>query len=199
MTQENLRPSIEEFKTRFAKTFRFSPYPVYDDETAYEQNDVVLWLSPMYQWGAYKALQESIGNLPSNTTYWKQDDTVNLNSFVMDSDIEEAMSEAQAWFPEHAPMVHDEYVTCFLLLTAHFLIKDWQASHQGLNASGAGGILLSRTAGKMSASYAVSTLLQQNPQWQALVDTWWGLKAMTIMARYNVGNVIGVQGAFTPY
>ena len=48
MTQENLRPSIEEFKARFAKTFRFSPYPVYDAETAYEQNDVVLWLSPMY-------------------------------------------------------------------------------------------------------------------------------------------------------
>ena len=199
MTQENLRPSIEEFKARFAKTFRFSPYPVYDPETVYEQNDVVLWLSPMYQWGAYKALQESTGNLPSNTTYWKQDDTVNLNSFVMDSDIEEAMSEAAAWFPEHAPMAHEEYVTCFLLLTAHFLIKDWQASHQGLNASGSGGILLSRTAGKMSASYAVSTLLQQNPQWQALVDTWWGLKAMTMLARYNVGNVIGVQGAFTPY
>lgn len=199
MTQENLRPTIEEFKARFAKTFRFSPYPVYDPETTYEQNDMVLWLSPMYQWGVYKALQESTGNLPSNTTYWKQDDTVNLNSFVMDSDIEEAMSEAAAWFPEYAPMVHDEYVTCFLLLTAHFLIKDWQASHQGLNASGSGGILLSRTAGKMSASYAVSTLLQQNPQWQALVDTWWGLKAMTMLARYNVGNVIGVQGAFTPY
>ena len=199
MTQENLRPTIEEFKARFAKTFRFSPYPVYDADTTYEQNDIVLWLSPMYQWGVYKALQESTGHLPSDTTYWKQDDTVNLNSFVMDSDIEEAMSEAAAWFPEHAPMVHDEYVTCFLLLTAHFLIKDWQASHQGLNASGSGGILLSRTAGKMSASYAVSTLLQQNPQWQALVDTWWGLKAMTMLARYNVGNVIGVQGAFTPY
>ena len=199
MTQENLRPTIEEFKARFAKTFRFSPYPVYDPETTYEQNDMVLWLSPMYQWGAYKALQENTDVLPSDTTYWKQDDTVNLNSFVMDSDIEEAMSEAAAWFPEHAPMVHDEYVTCFLLLTAHFLIKDWQASHQGLNASGSGGILLSRTAGKMSASYAVSTLLQQNPQWQALVDTWWGLKAMTMLARYNVGNVLGVQGAFTPY
>lgn len=198
MNQENVRPTIEEFKIRFAKTFRFSPYPVYDPETTYEQNDVVLWLSPAYQWGAYKALQESTGNLPSDTTYWKEEN-VNLNSFVMDSDIEEAMSEAAAWFPEHAPMVHDEYVTCFLLLTAHFLIKDWQAAHQGLNASGSGGILTSRTAGKMSASYAVSTLLQQNPQWQALVDTWWGLKAMTIMARYNVGNVMGVQGAFTPY
>lgn len=199
MTQENLRPSIEDFKTRFAKTFRFSPYPVYDPETTYEQNDMVLWLSTMYQWGVYKALQESTGNLPSDTNYWKQDDTVNLNAFVMDSDIEEAMAEAQAWFPENAPMVHDEYITCFLLLTAHFLIKDWQASHQGLNASGSSGILLSRTAGKMSASYAVSTLLQQNPQWQALVDTWWGLKAMTMLARYNVGNVMGVQGAFTPY
>lgn len=199
MTQENLRPSIEEFKARFAKTFRFSPYPVYDDETAYKQNDVVLWLSPMYQWGAYKAKADTTGVAPSDETVWHEDKSVNFNSFVMDSDIEEAMSEAAAWFPEHAPMVHDEYVTCFLLLTAHFLIKDWQASHQGLNASGSGGILLSRTAGKMSASYAVSTLLQQNPQWQALVDTWWGLKAMTIMVRYNVGNVMGVQGAFTPY
>ena len=198
MNQENVKPSIEEFKTRFAKTFRFSPYPIYDPETTYEQNDVVLWLSPAYQWGGYKALQESTDVLPSDTTYWKEE-PVNLNSFVMDSDIEEAMSEAAAWFPEHAPMAHEEYVTCFLLLTAHFLIKDWQASHQGLNASGSSGILTSRTAGKMSASYAVSTLLQQNPQWQALVDTWWGLKAVSIMARYNVGNVIGVQGAFTPY
>ena len=198
MNKENVRPSIVDFKTKFAKTFRFSPYPVYDPETVYEQNDVVLWLSPAFQWGAYKALQESTGNLPSDTTYWKEE-AVNLDSFVMDSDIEEAMDEAQAYFPEHAPMVHEEYVTCFLLLTAHFLIKDWQATHQGLNASGSSGILTSRTVGKMSAGYAVSTLLKQYPQWQALVDTWWGLKAVTLMSRYNVGNVMGVQGAFTPY
>ena len=198
MNQENVRPSIEEFKTKFAKTFRFSPYPVYDPETTYEQNDVVLWLSGNYEWGVYKALQEATDVLPSDKTYWVKE-TVNLDSFVMDSDIEEAMNEAQAWFPEHAPMLHEEYVTCFLLLTAHFLIKDWQATHQGLNASGSSGILTSRTVGKMSAGYAVSTLLQQYPQWQALVDTWWGLKAVTIMARYNVGNVVGIQGMFTPY
>ena len=117
----------------------------------------------------------------------------------MDSDIEEAMTEAAAYFPEYAPMEHDEFVTCFLLLTAHFLIKDWQATHQGLNASGASGILTFRRVGKMSAGYQVSTLLQMYPQWQALIDTWWGLKAMTLLARYNVGNVMGVQGAFTPY
>lgn len=198
MNKENTIPTITEFKTRFAKTFRFSPYPVYDEETVYEQNDQVLWLSESFQWGVYKALQESTGNLPSDDTYWKTVD-VNLDSFVMDSDIEEAMGEAAAYFPEYAPMVHDEYVTCFLLLTAHFLIKDWQATHQGLNASGASGILTSRTVGKMSAGYQVSTLLQMYPQWQALIDTWWGLKAMTLMARYNVGNVMGVQGEFTPY
>lgn len=199
MNNENIRPTITDFKIRFAKTFRFSPYPVYDPESTYEQNDVVLWLSPAFEWGAYKALQESTDVLPSDTDYWKKDDSVNFNSFVMDSDIEEAMIEASAYFPEHAPMVHDEYVTCFLLLTAHFLIKDWQATHQGLNASGSSGILTSRTVGKMSAGYAVSTLLKQYPQWQALVDTWWGLKAVTLMSRYNVGNVMGVQGMFTPY
>lgn len=198
MNQENTIPTIAEFKTRFAKTFRFSPYPVYDPETAYEQNDVVLWLSPAYVWGAYKAKQDNTGHLPDEEDYWREE-KVNLDSFVMDSDIQEAMGEAAAYFPEYAPMVHDEYVTCFLLLTAHFLIKDWQATHQGLNASGASGILTSRTVGKMSAGYQVSTLLQMYPQWQALIDTWWGLKAMTLMARYNVGNVMGVQGAFTPY
>lgn len=198
MNKENIRPSIEDFKTRFAKTFRFSPYQVYDPETTYEQNDTVLWLSEMYQWGVYKAKQETTGNNPSDTTYWEQL-TVNLDSFVMDSDIQEAMSEAAAIIPDFAPMQHEEYVTCFLLLTAHFLIQDWQATHQGLNASGASGIITARTVGKMSASYAVSTLLQQYPQWQALINTWWGLKAMTILARYNVGNVLGVQGAFTPY
>ena len=198
MNKENTRPSITDFKTRFAKTFRFSPYPVFDQETAYEQNDTVLWLSPMYQWGVYKAKQETTGNLPSDDTYWKEE-KVNLNSFVMDSDIEEAMSEAAAIIPDYAPMQHEEYVTCFLLLTAHFLIQDWQAAHQGLNASGSSGILTSRTVGKMSASYAVSSLLQQYPQWQALINTWWGLKAMTILARYNVGNIMNVPGAFTPY
>ena len=198
MNEENIRPSITDFKTRFAKTFRFSPYPVFDPETVYEQNDTVLWLSPMYQWGVYKAKQETTGNLPSDTTYWAEE-KVNLNSFVMDSDIEEAMSEAAAIIPDYAPMQHEEYVTCFLLLTAHFLIQDWQAAHQGLNASGSSGILTSRTVCKMSASYAVSSLLQQYPQWQALINTWWGLKAMTILARYNAGNIMNVPGAFTPY
>ena len=199
MNKENTRPTIEQFKVRFAKTFRFSPYPVYDDETAYGQNDMVLWLSEAYQWGVYKAKQDTIGVEPSDEDIWHEDKSVNLDSFVMDSDIEEAMTEAAAYFPEYAPMEHDEFVTCFLLLTAHFLIKDWQATHQGLNASGASGILTSRTVGKMSAGYQVSTLLQMYPQWQALIDTWWGLKAMTLLARYNVGNVMGVQGAFTPY
>lgn len=199
MNKENTRPTIEQFKVRFAKTFRFSPYPVYDDETAYGQNDMVLWLSETYQWGVYKAKQDTIGVEPSDEDVWHEDKSVNLDSFVMDSDIEEAMTEAAAYFPEYAPMEHDEFVTCFLLLTAHFLIKDWQATHQGLNASGASGILTSRTVGKMSAGYQVSTLLQMYPQWQALIDTWWGLKAMTLLARYNVGNVMGVQGAFTPY
>lgn len=199
MNKENTRPTIEEFKVRFAKTFRFSPYPVYDDETAYGQNDMVLWLSGAYQWGVYKAKQDTTGVEPSDEDIWTEDKSVNLDSFVMDSDIEEAMTEAAAYFPEYAPMEHDEFVTCFLLLTAHFLIKDWQATHQGLNASGASGILTSRTVGKMSAGYQVSTLLQMYPQWQALIDTWWGLKAMTLLARYNVGNVMGVQGAFTPY
>lgn len=198
MNQENLKPTITEFKTRFAKTFRFSPYPVYDNESEYGQNDVVLWLSDTFEWGGYKAKQETVGHLPDDEKYWEPI-KINFNSFVMDDDIEEAMLEASAYFPEHAPMVHDEYVTCFLLLTAHFLVKDWQASHQGMNASGASGILTSRTVGKMSAGYQVSTLLQMYPQWQALIDTWWGLKAMTLMARYNVGNIIGVQGAFTPY
>ena len=199
MNKENTRPTIEQFKVRFAKTFRFSPYPVYDDETAYGQNDMVLWLSEAYQWGVYKAKQDTIGVEPSDEDVWHEDKSVNLDSFVMDSDIEEAMTEAAAYFPEYAPMEHDEFVTCFLLLTAHFLIKDWQATHQGLNASGASGILTSRTVGKMSAGYQVSTLLQMYPQWQALIDTWWGLKAMTLLARYNVGNVMGVQGGFTPY
>lgn len=199
MNKENTRPTIEEFKVRFAKTFRFSPYPVYDNETEYGQNDMVLWLSGAYQWGVYKAKQDTIGIDPSDEDSWHEDKSVNLDSFVMDSDIEEAMTEAAAYFPEYAPMEHDEFVTCFLLLTAHFLIKDWQATHQGLNASGASGILTSRTVGKMSAGYQVSTLLQMYPQWQALIDTWWGLKAMTLLARYNVGNVMGVQGSFTPY
>lgn len=198
MNKQNTRPTIAEFKTKFAKTFRFSPYPVYDVETTYEKDDEVLWLSTMYQWGVYKAIEQSTGVSPSDTDFWKKEN-VNLDSFVMDSDIEEGMTEAAAIIPDFAPMEHEEYVTCFLLLTAHFLIQDWQATHQGLNASGNSGILTSRTVGKMSASYAVSTLLQQYPQWQALITTWWGLKAMTILARYNVGNVIGVQGAFTPY
>ena len=200
MNKENVKPSIEEFKIKFAKTFRFAPYPVYDNEATYAKDDIVLWLSDMYVWGGYKAKEDDItGIAPSDTEKWELDPNVNFNSFVMDSDIEEAMVEASAYFPEFSNMIHEEYVTCFLLLTAHFLIKDWQAAHQGLNASGSSGILTSRTVGKMSAGYAVSTLLKQYPQWQALVDTWWGLKAVTLMSRYNVGNIMGVQGMFTPY
>lgn len=194
----NERPTIEEFKRMFAKTFRFSPYKEYDSETAYNAEDTVLWLSDMYQWGVYKALIANEGVSPSDTATWEQI-TVDLRRFVMDSDIEEAMAEAAAIVPDKSPMIPAEYKQCFLLMTAHFLITDWQATNQGLNASGASGILTSRTVGKMSAGYSVSTLLQQYPQWQALITTWWGLKAMTLLARYNVGNAMGIQGAFTPY
>lgn len=167
---------------------------------AYPTDSIVLWLNTTtWQWGAYKSLIDDNYAMPSDTASWELDTTVNLRSFVMDSDIAEAMREAATVVPDHAPMICDEYKMCFLLMTAHFLITDWMATNQGLNASGTSGILTSRTAGKMSASYAVSPILNQYPQYQAYLTTPWGLKAITTLIRYNVGNMALLQGRFTSY
>lgn len=251
-------PTIEDFKTQFAKVFRFSPYEVWTQTTydkgaqvnldgrsyvslidnnstmptvpteepaadaepatwdilneynpdlptwvapiAYPKDDEVLWLNKKtWTWGVYKSLVEDNYAVPSDPDSWQQDTLVELNTFVMDSDITEAMREASTIVPHPSPMSCDDYQLCFLLMTAHFVITDWQAANMGLNASGTGGILTSRTAGKMSAGYAVSPILAKFPQYQMYLTTPWGLKAITTLMRYNVGNVLGFQGKFTSY
>lgn len=174
--------------------------PMWVAPIAYEAGAEVLWLNDTtWIWGVYQSLVSDNYTAPSDTTMWEPVEGVNLRQYVADSDIEEAMREAATVVPDHSPMICEEYQMCFLLMTAHFVITDWQAANAGLNASGTGGILTSRTAGKMSAGYAVSPILQQYPQYQMYLTTPWGLKAMTTILRYNVGNLIGVQGKFTSY
>lgn len=195
----HIRPTIIDFKKQYAKVFKFQPYGTWDALNTYSLNDKVLYLNlENYKWGIYKSKIDANDREPNDSTAW---DLTNesVKSFVMDIDIEEAMKEAETMCPQDAVLSKEDYAMIFLLLTAHFVVTDWQAMNQGINAAGAGGILVSRTVGKMSASYAVSTLLQMNPTWQIYLTTYWGIKAMSILARYNVGNLVGVQGMFTNY
>ena len=211
MVFRSLRDSNTDAITISQSWMRLAPIEiVYPDAVpwvepiAYMAGDKALYLDETtWTWAWYGNTVDDNYEPPSDESWTnlstQSPNPVLVTGFVKDADIEEAMREAATIVPDGTPMACNEYQMAFLLMTAHWVISDWQAKNLGMNASGASGILTGRAAGKMSASYAVSPLLQQNPLWQPYLTTPWGVKAIAILARYNVGNVMFVQGAFTRY
>lgn len=166
---------------------------------AYKKDDKVLAMStPDYAWHIYESLNDDNYAAPTDESMWnKTNDKV--NNFVSDSMIEEAFLEARTILPEGGIGEPEEYKAVFLLLAAHFLITDWQASNAGLNANGSSGIVLSRRVNDFNATYALNPILVQYPQYALLATTYWGQKALMLMSRHWVGNVITVDGSLTNY
>lgn len=190
---------LDTFKTYFCREagLEYQPYPTWDFEAVYNTDDKVIAMVN-FKPGVYVSLEDDNTTPPSNASKWEldEDETENLNSVILDSDILRAMGEASFKFNMRLfPKNRQEII--FLYLTMFFLVYDRQAAASGLNGNSAAGPVIHRTVGKMSVTYMESTLYKSNPSYEFLSSNEYGKKAYNLMAPFLRGGVRFFAGANT--
>ena len=191
--------ALDTFKTYFCREagLEYQPYPTWDFEAVYNTDDKVIALVN-FKPGVYVSLEDDNTTPPSNASKWELDEeeTENLDSVILDSDILRAMGEASFKFNMRLfPKNRQEII--FLYLTMFFLVYDRQAAASGLNGNSAAGPVIHRTVGKMSVTYMESTLYKSNPSYEFLSSNEYGKKAYNLMAPFLRGGVRFFAGANT--
>ena len=191
--------ALDTFKTYFCREagLEYQPYPTWDFEAVYNTDDKVIALVN-FKPGVYVSLEDDNTTPPSNASKWELDEeeTENLDSVILDSDIYRAMGEASFKFNMSLfPKNRQEII--FLYLTMFFLVYDRQAAASGLNGNSAAGPVIHRTVGKMSVTYMESTLYKSNPSYEFLSSNEYGKKAYNLMAPFLRGGVRFFAGANT--
>ncbi len=175
--------TAQEFKIQFP---RFTPeyLPVYTSGT-YFKDDIVY-----YEGLFYKCKKQSTTELPTTTSDWDlYNDTV-LN-YTQDSDILNAMAEANVNFNEGLFPSETTAKLVFMYLVAHYLTVDFN------NALGSGiiGIATSRSVGSVSESYTIPNWILNNAGLAPYATTGYGIKYATLIRPYLVGNFFIVKGS----
>jgi hypothetical protein len=175
--------TIAEFKTHFP---RFTPeyLPVYSSETYFKDNIVY------YEGLFYKVKVTSTTNPPTNTTDWELYNDSVLN-YTQDSDILNAVAEANVNFNEGLFTNLEAAKLVFMYLVAHYLTIDFR------NALGSNqiGIATSRSVGSVSESYSIPNWILNNAGLAPYATTGYGIKYATLIRPYLVGNFFIVKGS----
>lgn len=175
--------TIAEFKTQFP---RFTPeyLPVYASGTYFK--DSIAYYEGLF----YKVKVVSTTNPPTNTTDWELYNDSVLN-YTQDSDILNAMAEANVNFNEGLFPNEATAKLVFMYLVAHYLTVDFN------NALGGGiiGIATSRSVGSVSESYSIPNWILNNAGLAPYATTGYGIKYATLIRPYLVGNFFIVKGS----
>lgn len=165
----------------------------------YNISDKVIYLNHKgYTRAIYVSLDSVNYTEPTKSDYWNKAEE-SISSYVLDNMIEEAMDEAETLVKPECATNDKNYRIAFMYATAHCLVMDWKMKNQGINAGGTAGIMVGRTAGKMSAHYTISPLIQQYPQYEWWFKTPFGEKLMMIILKRRIGYVLLAKGSWTDY
>ena len=178
------KATIEGFKGQFPKGI---PYlPIYDSLTIYAMGDVV------YSNGFYESLINNNLSALSNTTAWEaiQD---SVDNYVSDNDITRAFLEASVNFNEGLFESDNVAMMMFYYLTAHYICIDANNVNNGIGI-GYVGVSQSKHVGSVSESFAIPKWVTDNPILSSYASTGYGLKYLSLLYPYLVGNVICIQG-----
>jgi hypothetical protein len=179
---------VADFKIQFP---RFNPtyLPVYIPTNLYANGDIVYYNGAFYQCIVASGVTST---LPTNTTDWTSYSDSVLN-YTQDSDILTAMLEADINFNISLfPNVETQNLV-FLYLTAFYLTLDFR------NASGGNyaGITTSKSVGSVSEGYSIPQWVMKSPTMSIYASNGYGLKYLSLIYPYMIGNVILVNGATT--
>lgn len=176
--------TVADFKNFFP---RFTPIylPVYVSGKIYFNGDIVY-----YEGYFYTCKKDNTTSLPTVTTDWQITNQTVLN-YTQDSDIENAMAEARVNFNES--LFGDDAKMIFLYLTAYYLTVDFKNA-LGQNHAG---VVTSKSVGSVSESYGVPQWMLKDRILGAYAQNGYGLKYLSLINPYLVGNVMLFRGATT--
>ncbi len=166
--------------------------------------NAILWVAGTYDTGDqvfytptglfYEAIQDGVTSIPTTIVDWKQ---IPDNNFVLDEDIDKAITEASVNFNEGLFSDDDQKKMTFLYLVAHYLVVDLTAA-KNAGQSGSSGTLASRSVGSVSESYTIPKWITDNPILSLYATTSYGIKYVSLIRPGLVGNIGIAQGATTP-
>lgn len=181
----------------------FPGYREWKEPIAYSVDDKVIAIV-RYKPGVWVSLVDENYTEPGSgaqvegvdTWEFSEEDTEEMDDWILDVDILRAMGEAMFKFN---PFVYpkDRQQLIFLYLTMFFLVYDRQMAASGMNGNSASGPVTHRTVGKMSVTYMESKLYQKNPSYEFLSLNEYGKKAFNLMAPYLRGGVMTFCGSNT--
>jgi hypothetical protein len=116
---------------------------------------------------------------------------------VTDADISKAFLEASANFNDGLFSADDICKLCYLYLTAHFLVVDFQMAAQGLNSVGYNPVS-SRSVGPVSEGYAIPEWVSKSTTLGQYTTTRYGQKYLALIRPLLIGNVGLAAGYTTP-
>ena len=180
---------------------------VWEAPTAYKEGDKVIaivnfrpgiWESMMDNNYTNPAVNPPIPDQEPEVLAWElsEDDTADMDDWILDLDILRAMGEATFKF-NPTLFSKEKGKMIFLYLTMFFLVYDRQMASGGLNSSAGAGPVTHRTVGKMSVSYAESKLYSSYPSYEFLASNDYGRKAFNLMLPYLRGGVRVLRGGST--
>lgn len=164
--------------------------------TAYAEDDKVVAIVN-FKPGVWVSKENNNYVTPgTDDTKWELDEeeTEDLDSVILDLDIERAMGEASFKFNKSL-FTEPKGKMIFLYLTMFFLVYDRQNASSGLNGNSAAGPVLHRSVGKMSVTYMESKLYAKYPSYEFLASNDYGRKAFNLMAPYLRAGVRILYGA----
>jgi hypothetical protein len=211
--------TVAQFQAQFFRSFPFFDPLIYNPNQTYNTGDRVYYSTQTaQQWDQsgltwdqfsltydmlslvgglfYDCLADGTLNVapvpPTNPATWiKAID--NIDNYVQDQDITNAMAEAQVAFNNGLFGSDADVTLAFLYLTAHFLCNDLKAAMGGINAIG-GFPTSSRAAGSVSESYSVPAAYMEDPLLAMYTQSSYGMKYLMLALPNTRGNVISVWG-----
>lgn len=116
---------------------------------------------------------------------------------VTDLDIERAMLEAEVSANLELARDQSQFTLFYLYATAHFLVMDLRAAMQGMNGSYQW-MTSGKSVGSVSESYAIPSLIQENPLYAMWFKTNYGAKFMQMLMPLLTAPIFSVKGRTKP-
>ena len=118
-------------------------------------------------------------------------------STVTDTDISNAMIDANMMFNTELWDSQEAYSNAYLLLTAHCLVLSLRASSQGITGN-YDWLVSSKSVGSVSESQAIPQRILDNPLFAMYVKTNYGAKYLMFCLPYLTGAMFSMQGTTHP-
>lgn len=116
---------------------------------------------------------------------------------ILTSDIAKAFGQTNMTINQGLFSSQEDYTTCYLWLSAHWLVVDLKASAQGI-ASQFDWSPTSKSVGSVSESFTIPQRILDNPLYAQYSMTYYGMKYLMLILPNITGQMFFVPGRTLP-